>query len=87
VAFSEKNSQNSSDRFLGWHLVKKIHNRTPELAFGEKKLTTLDRKNQQLPGAIKKKAPLSHRQVPCALKKKPQSYLWDFSSFDRSTAN
>jgi len=36
VAFSEKNSQNSSDQFLRWHFVKKTHNRTPELAFGEK---------------------------------------------------
>jgi hypothetical protein len=51
VAFSEKNSQNSSDRFLRWHFVKKNHNRTSELAFGEKKLPTIDRKNQQVPGA------------------------------------
>jgi hypothetical protein len=34
---------------------KKTHNWNPELAFGKKKLTTLDRKNQQLPGALKKK--------------------------------
>jgi hypothetical protein len=51
VAFSEKNSQNSSDQSLHWHFVKKTHNRTPELAFGEKKLPTIDRKNQQVPGA------------------------------------